>query len=319
MNPATDLLATLSLTAPIFCLIAIGYLAVRFKYFPQTGITGISAFVARVAVPVLIFKALAERDLTDILNGPYLLAYSLGSLVAFFVVYFYARTLRNQDVSSAAFYGMGGSFSNSIMVGFPLSTALFGEIVLVPFALTLMVENLLMMPLALGLASSGSKQSSNFMGSLRHILPSIARTPIFVAIILGMAASLLNLPLPPVVDSVMTLLANTVTGAALFAIGGMLVGMRVGGLLPDLSAVAFGKLVLHPLAVFAIFSIVPGMDPLFAQVAVVFACAPMFGIYAVLGEQYGKGAFCAAAMLPTTVISFLTISVVVWLLQRAAA
>jgi hypothetical protein len=41
----------------------------------------------------------------------------------------------------------------------------------------------------------------------------------------------------------------------------------------------------------------------------------MFGIYAVIGEQYGKGAFCAAAMLPTTVLSFITISAAVWLQQ----
>lgn len=308
------MLANLELIAPIFALMLIGFVAVRSGYFPAAGLRGVSAFIARVAVPVLIFKALAERDLAEILNTPYLLAYSLASLIPFGAAFVFARLARGQDTVSAAFYGMGASFSNSIMIGLPIITALFGQAAMVPFALTLLVENLLMMPLTLALADSGQRQHASMLARLLATVPTIARNPIVIAIVLGLLASVLGLPLPAVATGAMGLLASTVTGAALFAVGGMLVGQRVGSMALDLGAIAAGKLLLHPLATFAVFALVPGIPAQHAAVAVLLASAPMFGIYAVLGEQYGKGAFCAAAIVPTTALSFLSITAAVSLL-----
>jgi len=305
----SSLFSTLQLTAPIFLLMAVGYVAVRSKYFPAEGIGGLSAFVAKIAVPVLIFRALAERDIAEIFNLPYLLAYTLASLLPFAAAFIYAKKLREQDNVSAAFYGMGSSFSNSVMVGLPIVTALFGEAALVPFALTLLVENLVMMPMTLAIADSAKREQSSFIGRALGTLPTIARNPIVVAICLGVIASLIKLPIPNVGSKLMELLAASVTGAALFAVGGMLVGLRVGTLLKDLSVIAGCKLILHPLAAVAAFTLIPGIAPEHAKVAILLACSPMFGIYAVIGAQYGKGQFCAAAMLPTTVFSFITISV----------
>lgn len=308
----------LAITAPIFLLMMIGYLCVRFKYFPAEGIKGLSAFVARIAVPVLIFKALADRDITQMLDVSYLLAYSLGSLIPFVLVYFYARRFRQQDASSAAFYGMGGSFSNTVMVGYPVATAIFGEVALIPIALTLLVENLIMMPITLALADSGLNQQQSFLKRCLSTFRTIAKNPIVVAIVLGLIVSVLKVPLPSVGSRTMELLSATVSGVALFSIGGMLVGLRAGGLLPDISAITVTKLLLHPLAMLCAFAVVGGGSAGYAPVAVVLACSPMFGIYAVIGQQYGKGPFCAAAMLPTTVLSFVTISVFIWLQQVLA-
>ncbi len=62
------------------------------------------------------------------------------------------------------------------------------------------------------------------------------------------------------------------------------------------------------------FLLIPGVDPQLAQSAVILASAPMFGIFAVMGQQCGRGDFCAAAILPSTVLSFLSISVIIWAL-----
>ncbi len=314
MLSETGFIATLNITAPIFLLMALGFFAVKSNYFPAQGIKGISQFVARVAIPVLIFRALAERDLGEILNTPYLIAYSLGSLIPFFLCFAFARRCRQQGLSSAALYGMGSCCSNSIMVGFPIITALYGEAALIPLALTLLVENLLIMPLTLGIADGSRLQHLSLGRRVLGILPTIAKNPIIVAILLGLAVSLMDLSLPSVGSSIMDLVASSATGTALFASGGMLVGMRVGGLLPDLSAIALSKLLIHPLAMLSAFLLIPGVDAQLAQSAVILASAPMFGIFAVIGQQYGHGDFCAAAILPSTVLSFLSISVIIWAL-----
>lgn len=305
----------LEITAPIFLLMVLGYLAVRLKYFPEEGVKGLSVFVAKVAVPVLIFKALAERDLTQMVDASYLLAYGLGSLIPFFVVYIYARRIRQQDMSSAAFYGMGGSFSNTVMVGYPVATLLFGDAALIPIALTFLVENLVMMPMTIALADSGLNKHHSILNRCLGTFRTIVKNPIVLAMVLGVIVSFVQLPIPTVGNRVMELLVSTVSGVALFSIGGMLVGLRAEGLLPDISAVTVTKLILHPLAMLCAFTVIDGVTPGYGAVAVILACSPMFGIYAVIGGQYGKGPFCAAAMLPTTVFSFVSISVFIWVQQ----
>ena len=44
------------------------------------------------------------------------------------------------------------------------------------------------------------------------------------------------------------------------------------------------------------------------------AAMPIFGIYPILAQQYGREGFSAVALLATTVFSFLTISLMLWVM-----
>ena len=48
----------------------------------------------------------------------------------------------------------------------------------------------------------------------------------------------------------------------------------------------------------------------------IFAGVPMLSIYPIIGQRYGMESLCAAAMVATTVISFITISLMIWLVTR---
>ena len=39
----------------------------------------------------------------------------------------------------------------------------------------------------------------------------------------------------------------------------------------------------------------------------------MLGIYAVIGQRYEPGPICAAVLVPTKVVSFVTITTVIWI------
>ena len=97
-------------------------------------------------------------------------------------------------------------------------------------------------------------------------------------------------------------------------IGGALVGLHVKGMRRDVCAIALGKLLLHPLAVGLMVWFVPPADPALRAAAVVFAGVPMLSIYPILAQKYGFEGFCAAALLLATVLSFATISGLLWLL-----
>jgi predicted permease len=60
--------------------------------------------------------------------------------------------------------------------------------------------------------------------------------------------------------------------------------------------------------------LLPPADPALRAAAVVFAGTPMLSIYPILAQKYGFESMCAAALLLATVLSFVTISAILWLL-----
>ncbi len=309
-----DLSYILSLTSPTFLLIAIGYLVVKLGWMPQENVRPLAWFVVNIGLPAALFKALSSRSFQDILHYDYLLVYGLGSLLSFATLFILAR-LRNKSITECALFGLGASISNSLMVGFPIITQLFGEQALIPFTLTLIIENLFILPLALALADTGQQKNSHFIMAFAKSLPQLIKNPIILSIAFGITSTAFGIQPPLIVNKVIDVLAVTVAGVSLFAIGGMLVGLKTKGMVTDLSSIVVGKLIIHPLFVFVFLLFFPDIPLLFQHVAILLACMPMFSIFAVIGMRYHYGGLCSAVLLPTTLVSFVTINVVVWFIS----
>lgn len=301
------MLATLSVTLPIYLLIGLGYLSVRLDWFGKAEMRVFGRFVVQFALPALVFQALAQRRFAEILNPSYLLAYTLGSLAVMGPAWLVARRVQRRSAGYSALFAMGASFPNSGFVGYPIVLQLLGPVAAVALALGMLVENLLLLPLTLALAE-GRRDSRAWTSALRQTLARLARTPLVVAIAAGFAVSLAGLPLPDALNKSVGLLANASTALALFVIGGSLVGLQLRGRLRDLGAVAAAKLLLHPLAVLALLWLLPPVDGPLRSAAVLFAAMPMLSIYPILAQPHGEEGFCAAALLLTTVLSFASVS-----------
>ena len=135
-----------------------------------------------------------------------------------------------------------------------------------------------------------------------------------LAIVGGFAVSLSGISITGVLARTINMLAMSSAAVSLFVIGGTLVGLKTKGMRRDVTAIALGKLLLHPLAVGLMMWLVPPDDHTLRAAAVVFAATPMLSIYPILAQKYGFEDMCAAALLLATVLSFLTISVILWLL-----
>lgn len=304
------MLSILSITVPIYLLIALGYLAGRRGWFSKPEMRVLGRFVIQLALPMLVFQALAQRRFAEILNGSFLAAYALGSLALMGAAWFTARRLQQRTAAFSALFGMGMSFSNSGFVGYPIATQLLGPVAGVALALCMLVENILMLPLTLALAE-GTTGSRAWHNALRQTLARLIRNPLIVAIVAGLAVSLSGLPLPAPLARAVSLLANASSAVALIVIGGSLVDLHLRGRRSDVGWVAFGKLILHPLIVLVLLAVLPIDGPL-RTAALTFAAMPMLSIYPILAQPHGEEAFCAAALLLATLLSFLSISLWLW-------
>ncbi|MFN3769275.1 MAG: AEC family transporter [Ectopseudomonas guguanensis] len=308
------MLAVLSITAPIFILIGLGFLSARIGLVNREQARGMGVFVIHFALPALVFKALAERSLDEVLNWPYLAAYALASLSLFGFGLLLTLRWRRQSLSSSAILAMGMSVSNSGFIGYPIAVMVIGPTAGLAMALGMLVENLLMVPLALALAEAGQQQGRG-LTVLRETVRRLLRNPLIIAIVLGLAMSLSGLRLPLVPARVVEMLAAASAPVALFVIGATLYGMKIGGMAADLAQTAIGKLILHPLLVFAALSLVPDIDPLLMVAGLLFASAPMMSVFPILGQRFGLEERCAAALVGCTVLAFFSVSAVLALLR----
>ena len=110
---------------------------------------------------------------------------------------------------------------------------------------------------------------------------------------------------------------NRVIGAALFAIGGNLAGSRLArserDQVRDMGLIAGIKLILHPLLAAALVCALPGLSPELRVAAITFAAMPTFALYPMFCLKYGMEQFCSAVVVISTLCSFATITVALWL------
>ncbi|NDY93632.1 AEC family transporter [Ideonella livida] len=320
------MLHILAITAPIYLLIALGWLSVSRGWFARADMRVLGQFVVRLALPALLFRTLANRPLAEALSPRLLLAYATGSALALLVGWWWARRgtapARGEVAAWPVMVGMGMSFSNSGFVGTPVLLQWLGPQAGPAVAMTMVVENLVMLPLALAMADHRGTASGSFGGTLRGLgrsLRPLATNPLVLAILAGGLCGAFNTSgqpvLPPMISRTIDLLANASAGVALLVIGGSLAGLPWRGLGAGIVAVSSGKLLLHPLMVgLLVWWWAPADLPL-RHAMVALAAMPMMSIYPVLAQKYGHDGFCAAALLVTTVASFFSLSAWLWALS----
>lgn len=310
------MLSVLQTIAPIFGVMTIGYLAVKTDLMPKAAVPLLGRFVLFLALPALIFSTLAQTEVTSLIEPLYLLSYGAGSLLAVMLGFGLSRWLWQEDLTRASVNGLGMSLSNSAFVGYPVLLQVYGVLPVAAFTMTLLVENLLIMPLVLivlelsrALAEGGDKAEV-----LSRFFKRIATHPILLAIVLGIGFSLTGLSLPSVIEGSLGFLANTSAGVALFVIGGSLVGMQIKGDLMRISGITFGKLALHPALVALMVWLLPPFDPELQRIAILMAAMPMLSIYPVLAGNYTDPSRYAATLVAATLASFVSLSAVLLLL-----
>ena len=88
---------------------------------------------------------------------------------------------------------------------------------------------------------------------------------------------------------------------------------RIPAAVPSLVAI---KLVAHPLIVWTLLSLVPGVDPVWRQTAIVMAALPPALNIFVLASQYDAGVERASAcVLIGTIVSMATLTAFLWMIK----
>ena len=306
----------LNITAPIFFLILLGFVGTKYQLLSKDALPALSKFVLYFALPSVMVTKISSLDLRAVVDLSYMGVYALGGLTAFFLTLVLVKGVLKESWGNGAVSGIGAMMPNSSFIGFPILLQYLDNAPAQAFAMSLVVENILFLPVGLILIESLYHQESGVGRKvLLNVAKRIASNPIILAVFTGVIMSLLGVSLPNFMGGGLELLASAAAPCALIVIGGSLVGVVIRGSKIRTALVASVKLVIFPLVVFAGLQAFPAMPFELKVSALLFAAMPMFSIYPIIGETYGQRSFCASTLLITTVLSFFSISALLFILN----
>ena len=299
------MLHVLAIVAPVFGLMALGFVAQLSGYVSTRTGEGLSEFVFSVAVPALIFKTLTAAELPAEQPWGYWMAYFGGVILVWTAGSLMARRMFGVGAVEGVVAGFCASQANTVFVGVPLILEAYGPTGAVPLFLLIAIHLPLMVTAAMLLAEGRTAR-------LGRVGRQILGNPILLGIGVSVLFKVLALPVPAPVKSMVDTLGSAASPCALFAMGMALRRYGLGAQAGLATAISALKLVLHPLLVYGLARWVFPMPPVWAGVAVLFAASPC-GINAYLfAERYRAGvAIAAGAITVSTLLSVL--STAAWL------
>lgn len=112
---------------PVFFVIGSGYLTTRLKYFSIDQMEALMKFAQSFAIPCLLFVAIANLDLSTGFNPRLLISFYTGAILCFLAGIFGARWFFNRDWEDSIAIGFCCLFSNSVLLGLPITERAYGS------------------------------------------------------------------------------------------------------------------------------------------------------------------------------------------------
>jgi Predicted permeases len=309
------MLAIINVIAPIFALMALGYLAVRFRAFPADGIRSLIAFVNNFATPCLLFYSLVNSDLVAAFNIAIIGPYYLGAIVCFLAGIVLAAKMFGNRPGEAVSAGFSAMFTNTVLIGLPIIQRAYGVEAL-PITLSIIgLHGAILLTLAM-LTMEFMRRDGQSLGKTAIVaLRRVGSNPLIWGIAAGMIGYFSGLELIEPAEAFFLMMMQAVVPVALFGIGGALNEYRLSDSWQQAVVASVLKLVLHPLIAYVLMVPVLGVPIEIARYGILLsAMPPGVNIY-VFATYYNRGVNVAAnTILIATLSSAVTVSVWLYIL-----
>lgn len=299
----------INVVLPVFAIILSGYLAGRFKILGEGSGDVLQRFVFYVAMPVLLFYAMARVDPEDILNGPYLAAYLGGQAATFLIALFVALVFFKRRLAESALNGMASIYGNTGYMGIPLTMAAFGPDWIAPAIIATIINAAVVMGVVAALIEADLSVGDGITGVLKDVTSALVRNPLLVSPILGFLWALTGFGLAAPVETFSKILGAAAGPCALFSIGLFLVGKSLRHDALEVNWMVFLKLLIHPAITWVLAFHIFEMDIMWASICVVMAALPTGANIFILARRYDMYMDrTSAVILISTVASTVTLS-----------
>ncbi len=239
-----------NIIAPVFLLIVVGFGAVKVGWFNTRSIDGLMDFALKLAAPSLLFLGVSRLDLGQAFNWPLMLSFYIAASASFFIGIILARVIFKRRPGEAVAMAFGALFSNSLLLGLPISERAYGLDSLSTNIALLSVHAPFCYLLGITSMEVLRKDKQSITDSARKIMVSMFRNPLMIGIGLGFLVNFSGWQLPAPLLSTVEMISRTTLPVALFAIGGVLTRYSLGASIWQAGMISTLSLMVHPLLVY---------------------------------------------------------------------
>lgn len=314
MNPfrlfrLISMLTVLTIVAPVFALVATGFVAVKFGLYPRTGVHGLISFVNNFATPCLLFRAMLQVDFGSVFNPVLIAGFYTSALISFIIGIVLTRAVFANRPGESIASAFGAMFSNLVLLGIPIIQRAYGDDALQIMytivglhAPTLISVGLIVMEIS---RRDGAGLGAVSLKAARRVVSN----PLLIGIALGLIGNFSGLTLIEPADAFTRMMAQAVLPAALFGLGGALNEYRVRDNWVLSATMASIKLAIMPTMAWILLVPIFRVDHEIAKVAIVMSGMPT-GINAyVFATSYKRSVdISASTILITTAMSVFSVS-----------
>lgn len=299
----------LNVVIPVFAVVAAGYLCGRRGILGEGSSEALNAFVYWVALPALLFRAMAGVEIAEVLDWPLIFGFG-GSIVLLWAITLpLAMFVFRRTLAESALHGMNGVYGNTGYMGIPLALAAFGEAAMLPSIVATIVNVIFVVGVSVTLIEFGLNSGSRPSVVIGKVVRSLVQNPMLIAPLAGLFWAATGLDLPTPVAKVAELLGDAAGPSALFAIGLFLVGRPLRQGLGEVAVMTATKLLVMPVLAFVLLAWVWPASEMSLKVGVLMATLPTGAGSFVLAQAYGVYVQrTSSVILISTVVSLVTVS-----------
>ncbi len=277
----------------VFAVVGVGWGAGR------TGVLGpgaertLSAAAFSLFAPALLFRTTARVALGGL---PWLMlgAYFGATLGLMLTVYAWQRARHPKDPAVSSVRALSMSFSNTVQLGIPVVSAVFGTagLAILIAIISLQAAVLLTTGTVLAetdLARTRRTQTGESSMPWRAVGTTIRRSlihPVVLPVLLGLTYHATGWPIPGPVDDTLATLAQAVVPVSLVTIGLTLHRYGIAGAVRQAIALSFGKLLVQPTIVLLVAYLGVGLRGLPLTIAVLCAALPIGSNVLLFAQRY---------------------------------
>ncbi|MEQ2027402.1 AEC family transporter [Xenorhabdus szentirmaii] len=310
------------IVAPVFLVILVGYVFGRLR--PESGQSDklINDYVLYIALPALLFLAIARADTSELKQWGFISATLIGIGVTYVLGTLIAKMMKI-DLPQSSILSMGACFGTTGYMGVPILISVYGESAALPAAVATILHNVpAIMAVIITYDIFSMRQTSGKISvsqSLAKALKTTMTNPLTVSVMVGLLFVGLGIPVPEFLQSFAGFLGSAAGPTALFALGLGLSRLKVtehihGETLKLVIPMLLLKLGIQPLVTFIAAYYLFGMqqwDNIWLIVAIVMAAQPIgAGVY-VFANQYGfKQEVISLSIIASLIIALVTMPII---------
>lgn len=301
----------INVVLPVFIVVGLGYAATLRGLLSGTQIDGLMKFAQGVAIPFMLFRAMASLDLSAGFEPALLGSFYIGAATCFFAGILGARLFFNREWEDCVAIGFCCLFSNSLLLGLSLTERAYGPDSLTGNYAIIAVHS----PFCYGLGITAMEilrnRAKGGFAIIGAVLKAMFKNTLILAIIAGFAVNITGLTVAEPIDDALALVARAGLPTALFALGGVMVQYKPEGDLRTIAMICVIALLLHPMIVWSLGRGFGVPNDLFRSAVLTAAMAPGINGY-IFANMYGRAKRVAASsVLIATALSIGT--VLIWL------